>query len=346
MGYFSEKKDEDICLFDNVPVVFSDAPTINEGLLYARNFVQEIFGFLHMPSVLVDVYGYKENDINGVAYKENDRYIIAISSGAFIRIHQWFETWCTSPELQKILNYAPEEKRQCIANLYKWCIKYMIAHELFHVLNGHCDIPANKEHFISDTPIVAKQELNIFEQILEFDADRAATRTCLYEIIKNSIDSKATIEQFEKETVLFSFAIYNLFMIFNGSSHANFDEYMNHGVFNKRHPHDGVRFSYSVAFITQALVNLFSNQTVVRSFLLKITDSCILFEKKVVGSETLKHCLFSPSYTYKGAQHIMNLNNHWEDVSKLLEPYALIALAETEYLDALPVFVSDSGDFL
>ena len=80
MGYFSEKKDEDICLFDNVPVVFSDAPTINEGLLYARNFVQEIFGFLHMPSVLVDVYGYKENDINGVAYKENDRYIIREST--------------------------------------------------------------------------------------------------------------------------------------------------------------------------------------------------------------------------------------------------------------------------
>jgi len=65
----------------------------------------------------------------------------------------------------------------------------------------------------------------------------------------------------------------------------------------------------------------------------------------VLGVPEVKNCLFSASFTYRGAQHIMNLNNAWNDVAERLRPYAHIPLATGEHIPAMRIFLDDSGKF-
>ena len=43
------------------------------------------------------------------------------------------------------------------------------------------------------------------------------------------------------------------------------------------------------------------------------SDAVISYEKNVLGKEKIKECYYSVAFTEKGAQHVMNLHNGWQE---------------------------------
>lgn len=332
--------DQDYELFEFASNAFSNDELINKGLNIARGTISALLKSLKHPLVEVRVYGYADRQINAMTIKNGGSYKIAISTGTLIRFLQWYKMWFQAPSMKALFQGEQDSADMLIDKLYKSSIAYITSHEFFHVMNGHCDIPENEEHFMSEKANVSSEEQHFFNQVLEFDADRAASKSCVYLLLKDSSPVNLATE-----IGLLSFSLYNVFLVFQDESKANFDDYMKYVFYNKDHPYDGIRFSYSFSFIVDILLQIYPIQVVMDCFISPVTERLVTFEKQVLQKPAVKNCLFSASFTYQGAQHIMNLNNAWNDVAEKLRPYAHIPLVTGEHIPAMQIFLDDSGDF-
>lgn len=333
--------DQDYELFEFASNDFLDDELINKGLCIARDVISALLKSLRQSPIKVCVYGYVDLEINAMVIKSKEVYKITISTGALTQFFCWYKMWFQAPAMKELFQSEKDDADTLVEKLYKFSIEYIAAHELFHALNGHCDIPKNEEHFVSEKLDISSEEQHLFNQILEFDADRAAVRSCIYLLLRGN----STYADLFREVGLLSFALYNVFLVFQNESKIGFDNYIKHVFYFKDHPYDGIRFSYSFAFIVDALLQISLQQVVIDYFIFPTTERFITFEKRVLGVPEVKNCLFSASFTYRGAQHIMNLNNAWNDVAERLRPYAHIPLATGEHIHAMRIFLDDSGKF-
>lgn len=333
--------DQDYELFEVASNAFSDDELINRGLSIARNTVNSLLTSLKQPPpVEVRVYGYADQQINAIAMKSDGIYKIALSTATLARFFYWYKMWFQSPDMKALFQNEQDNDDVLIEKFYKYSISYIASHEFFHAMNGHCDIPKNEEHFVAEKSAAYDEEQYLFNQILEFDADRSAVRSNMYLLLKNSAYSGLA-----KEVNLFSFSMYNVFLVFQIESKANFDDYMEHRIYSKGHPYDGIRFSYSFAFILSLLMQIYPPQVVTDCFGFPIIERVVTFEKQVLRTSEVKNCLFSASYTDQGAQHIMDLNNSWDSIAERLKPYAHVPLAKGEHIPELLIFIDDDGNF-
>lgn len=333
--------DQDYEFFEFASNTFSDSERINKGLSIARDTANTLFKLLKSPPITVCVYGYEEKQVNAIAKKSDGIYQISISTGALVRIFHWYKMWFQAPDMKELFQDAQDSIDVLVEKLYVYSIEYIAAHEFFHIMNGHCDVPENEEHFVSEKTYIGSDEQHLFSQILEFDADRAATRSCMYLLLSEN----TTFDNQIREIDLLVFALYNVFLLFQSDSKADFNNYMTHTFCNKDHPYDGIRFSYSFSFILDILLQFYPLQVVTDCFGFPIAKRLIIFEKRVLKAPEVKNCLFSASFTYQGAQHIMNLNNMWNEVAKKLKPYAYIVLAKGEHIPAMRIFLDNAGNF-
>lgn len=334
--------DQDYELFEAASNAFLDDELINKGLSIARNTVNTLLEARKQPPPIeVRVYGYEDQQINALAMKSDRAYKIALSTATLTRFFHWYKMWFQAPNMNALFQNEQDTDDVLIERLYKYSVAYIALHELFHIMNGHCDIPKNEEHFVSEKPDMCGAERYFFNQVLEFDADRAAVRSCMYLLLTKT----STYADLFREMGLFSFAIYNVFLKFQNDSKFGFDDYIKHVFYIKNHPYDSIRFSYSFAFIVDGLLQISRQQVVIDHFVVPTAERLVAFEKQVLGVSEVKNCLFAASFTYQGAQHIMNLNNAWNDVAEQLKPYAHMPLAEGEHMSSMRIFLDNAGNF-
>lgn len=56
------------------------------------------------------------------------------------------------------------------------------------------------------------------------------------------------------------------------------------------------------------------------------SDAVISYEKNVLGKEKIKECYYSVAFTGKGAQHVMNLHNGWQEKIEHFNEYAYMEI--------------------
>ena len=66
----------------------------------------------------------------------------------------------------------------------------------------------------------------------------------------------------------------------------------------------------------------------------------------MLETKEIKECYFSVAFTDKGSQHIMNLNNGWQELIECYKPHAYIPIEELGDISDLPVFLNECGTFL
>lgn len=334
--------DQDYQLFEVASNAFSDDELINTGLSIARNTVNSLLKSLKQPPpVGVRVYGYADQQVNAMAMKADGIYKIALSTATLTHIFHWYAMWFKSPNMKELFRNRQNSYDILIKKLYAYSMAYIASHEFFHIMNGHCDIPEKMEHFVSEKIDIHCEEQHFFNQVLEFDADRAAVKSCTYGLLS----VKNTYTNLFSDIGLLSFALYNVFLIFQNESKIGFDDYIKHVFYIKDHPYDGIRFSYSLAFIMDVLLQIFQQQIVINQFAIPTAETLVTFEKQVLGVPEVKNCLFSASFTNQGVQHTMDLNNAWNDVAEKLRPYAYVPLAKGEYISEMYTFMDDAGHF-
>ena len=60
------------------------------------------------------------------------------------------------------------------------------------------------------------------------------------------------------------------------------------------------------------------------------SDAVISYEKNVLGKEKIKECYYSVAFTEKGAQHVMNLHNGWQEKIEHFNEYAYMEIEKMD----------------
>lgn len=124
------------------------AEIINKGMDIARRVLEtEPFKeYLCTSEIFFDgIFTYESDSINAIAHKEGGTCIIAISNGLFVHLYRWFQMWKLNPKVKDIFDLRNEEEINVFfENSYHFAIFFVTAHELYHLLNGHCCISRTK----------------------------------------------------------------------------------------------------------------------------------------------------------------------------------------------------------
>ena len=68
--------------------------------------------------------------------------------------------------------------------------------------------------------------------------------------------------------------------------------------------------------------------------------------ESVLGKEKIKECYYSVAFTEKGAQHVMNLHNGWQEKIEHFNEYAYMEIEKMDTIDSMPVSLDKNGNFV
>lgn len=279
--------------------------------------------------------------VNAFATKYNDKHIIALSRGLLLLSHMEIIKWIESPNFLEVYKLSDENKPGLIESLYRNMTCFVIAHEMGHIVNGHVDACGGTFCYIDELAL-EKKERNWSTQLREYDADCYAAKIC----------SKIRLAYCKKNKGLTTFEFDNLgivmlltFNILSLSRKQDFTNYMDLDIAAIDHPHPGIRMSYCLYTVTDELLTVWSEKDTKEIFSV-ISDGIIRTDKYLFHKEKYKDCIVAVAGTEKGAQHIMNLVNSWNDVVDEYEKYAYIPARRTEKLESHLVSVDDEGNVL
>lgn len=138
-------------------------------------------------------------DVNAFAVYESslNAYCIGINLGAFQRIREKTEE-IVDMVIEKSENESEEtqlisrdKRNEWIDLVYVNAIRFFIAHEYSHILNGHVD-KSSDGHFEFVDEILSDGE-NLFQQMKEFDADETAMNILCY-MNRSSFETRYQIQ--------------------------------------------------------------------------------------------------------------------------------------------------------
>ena len=129
------------------------------------------------------------------------------------------------------------------------------------------------------------------------------------------------------------------------SRQSTFDEYMILNIYDMDHPHPGIRMHYCFVTMISVLLNEI-NQEEVKEIASYITDGIVRADKYILYKEKYKECVYAVATTKKGAQHIMQLVNDWNEVADFYDEYSFIPIQKTDYIEFYPYTVDKEGNFI
>lgn len=262
-------------LTENVDKGYVRADVLNEALNGARIFLSRIRATHKHPDLNCKLYVYEAQDINAFATTYAGQHVIAISVGGMVQLNSWFELWTKSKDICKEFEIDDDHEERLAEILFQNAINFLVAHEYYHIINGHCDLPETEEHFLYErSNATVSKEHSIFLQCLEYDADCCATAACInqllliagrenvYEellirLVKNksniatekAFDAKVLLHSVTEEVLilrlkLLYFAIYGIFKLFSEEEQTSFEEFIKDDLYKYDHPHAGIRMEY------------------------------------------------------------------------------------------------------
>lgn len=135
----------------------------------------------------VNVHCAKSMEINAFAKKIGDDYYLGILKGVFDKLHMHVEEYVLDEEFAKVPEIGVVKPERMTYILTEHCFDYLIFHEFFHIMNGHCDYA--RSIGISELCEVNEEcgENNMIRQTLEYDADCCSISSIVNEFFRNSI---------------------------------------------------------------------------------------------------------------------------------------------------------------
>lgn len=336
-------------IFEKLDDTFPFFKTINRGLNIAKNALSICnFGIKEHKKINLKIYAYDDENVNAFALKEKDSYIIGISFGLFIETEKWIQHWFNLPEFDYIIIFDDKNgKKTFCDNVFSMTLCFVVMHEYYHILDGHCDYPLITNSFLDEFYNFHEETnnssndsfLNNLSQILEYDADFGAINACVSIIMKNNISEEQKIALIN---ILF-LSIYNIFLLFNNIDNNNFDTLILNNLKRYNHPPAGIRIAYCISFVTCCLQDFWESQKII-NIIGQILNQCVSLDKLLMKSIKFKQCLYSIAYTRNGVEHIMFLNNLWGDIREDLKKYAYIELRDCEEIESMMYFVDENGN--
>ena len=125
-----------------------------------------------------------------------------------------------------------------------------------------------------------------------------------------------------------------------------FADYFDKSIDEYDHPHPGIRMYYSYIHYSYWIGRFrdFGEDTM--TILGNGSDAVISYEKNVLGKEKIKECYYSVAFTEKGAQHVMNLHNGWQEKIEHFNEYAYMEIEKMDTIDSMPVSLDKNGNFV
>lgn len=308
---------------------------INESLDFAKKYCLSLMSTLEIDRNLsLKIYTYEAGEVNAFAIRQNEEYCIGISVEAFVELKRWFNTWMSFEKTYKVLDLNYAKKDFLVNYMHKCALMFLVTHECYHVLFGHCDYPGNVGNFLFERLQQVHEDEALFSQSLEMSADCSSVMTCAISLLPEE-DAGIIWKQVIK--VLF-FAVYSVFKLFGEFENQNFEEFLEVDLNKYDHPHAGIRFELIRRKLEETIYSMKEEKNI-----RDITNEYMIFEKNVLGINNLKELITAIAYTAKGTEQIKAIIEKWSEVRKLLEPYAYIPLMEWGEVGSQPVLIDDKG---
>lgn len=322
---------------------FTNNVEIFDTLFDLNQFLNNLDNDIELKNVLYQLVVYKENKIQAFTTKINSRYLLGISEGTFRELRNWFKMYFSNDKTYDVFGLKKENKDFYFKYTYQKALEFLIVHEYVHMIDGHCDIPQNKQKFICEQSKEISREEGLFSQILEFDADNWAAAYLMEKIVKQNISDEEEIEMLK----LFVFAIYTVFRKFSDNRKYSFDEFMKDDLLKSTHPVAEIRYRYIMGTILTNMPDW--SQERKDKLAQELIEAFMGFESQILGYKEVKEKLFRLAHTLKGTKHLALLHNNWNKVATILEAYAHVKLNRVipmgKEVEAL-VLIGDDGEIV
>ena len=128
-----------------------------------------------------------DNEINAFAKKIDQEYYVGILKPVFDKLSTHIEDYVMDEEFSNIPEIGKTKADIMVKVMTEYCMDYLIFHEFFHIINGHCDY--GQILGINELCEVSEEycENSMIRQTLEYDADCCAIASIVNEFFRNSV---------------------------------------------------------------------------------------------------------------------------------------------------------------
>ena len=333
---------EKVFLYSEIDELYPKSIIVNRTLNKIRSDINVWVESDILKQINVEILVEDTDIINACATKKKDnKYYIIVTRGLLLVGYNEISNFLDSTQCSDVYHLSIENIEVMTKQMYSTMITFIVAHEFGHIVDGHID-SRYKSSFYLDEINCDEIDEKWKTQLREYDADRFATKICsgifliLYKgspkMIKESFDNLGIV----------------LLLIFNmlsKSRQSTFDEYMTLNIYDMDYPHPGIRMHYCFVTMISVLLNEI-NQEEVKEIASYITDGIVRADKYILYKEKYKECVYAVATTKKGAQHIMQLVNDWNEVADFYDEYSFIPIQKTDDIEFYPYAVDKEGNFI
>lgn len=272
----------------------------------------------------VNVYCANSTQINAFVKKIGEDYYLGIMKGVFDKIYTHIEQYVLDAEFEKVPEIGKVIPKRMVNILTEYCFDYLIFHEFFHIMNGHCD-------YVSSMGIgelcEASEEVgknNMIRQTLEYDADCCAVTSIVNEYFRSS---KITIPGMSKlngrmninSVIQFISGLFISVYIFTTwmNVHRCDGEITKKQLERMTHPLPGMRVFYMWETIDTALQKIpFYSDNEKEEILRRSLDALTFFIDRF--KDIAYPGYIKQSLNEVGKQHLQEIHDNWKVVREKL----------------------------
>ena len=298
----------------------------------------------------LSIWVYSDTRVNAFCYYKDEKNYIALSLGLLTEFWNEVNDFVNQENLALVIKLSESNKPYVMDTLYFCMLNFAIAHEFGHIVHGHlregkCENGIDEMLCRSnDTDDKDQKMKNWMTQLNEYDADAFAVsiQSCMFLKYWKNDDMQWNLCVFDRMFI----TNYLCFRTFAEKTGRNFDMYVTKDIAEYDHPHPGIRMYYSCIHYLDWLGRVFGFGENTIKILLSGVHLIVTYEKNVLEKENVKESYFSVAYTEKGAQHVMNLHNEWQEWIDHFNQYAYIPIEKNRSIDSIIFSLNEKGDFI
>lgn len=273
----------------------------------------------------VNVHCAKSKEINAFAKKIGDDYYLGILKGVFDKLHMHVEEYVFDEEFSKVPEIGKVMPERMTHIITEHCFDYLIFHEFFHIMNGHCDYASSIG--ISELCEASEEcsENSMIRQTLEYDADCCSISSIVNEFFRNFVISMPGMPDMIGKVSIDSvvqFVSSLLISIYIFTSWMNVQHYTMEMTEEKlermTHPLPGARVFYMWLTVGTVLYRIpFYNDDEKEEISNRSLDSVFDFTNRF--SDIAYPGYIKQSLNEVGIKHLQKVHDNWKSVREKLE---------------------------
>lgn len=333
-------------------VLYEFIPDLYEKLAWANGVLKQLRKGIHtwvskktFDEMNVSIWIYEDDKANAFcSYIDGENYI-SLSIGLIMDFWNEANEFVDQEDFSLVFKLNEKNKAHYIDALFFYMLNNTIAHEFGHIAHGHLK-KGDCENYIDEMLRITDEDgnnsKNWITQLKEYDADIFAATLQSNLFLQNWDDNlKVNLANFD----MMFLANYLCFRVFAEKFGRDFKDYAAKNTDEFDHPYPGIRMYYTIIVYAYWLGEVHGYTEDVFSILSSGYHAIIAYEKQVLNKENIKDSYYSVAFTEKGSQHIMNLNNQWEELVDEYNEYSFIPIQKLGDIDIMPFSVDENGDF-